>query len=90
MEEVFRKELTQACPAADDIELFERAVVEACACHLFWILPSKILKKDVEWGISTLRQRALVRLSDFAEISANLGHLEQLEPEEMPLYPAFR
>lgn len=78
MEEVYRRELSRGCPEAMDDRLFKRAVVEACAWRLLTTLSPGFLTKDQMWGISTLRQRVMVRLDRFAEVSATTGHLQAL------------
>lgn len=78
MEEVYRRELAQGCLEAADLQLFKRTVVEACAWRLLTTLYPDLLHKDQVWGISTLRQRTLVRLDRFIEVSASAGHLRIL------------
>lgn len=90
MEQVYRHELAKGCPEAADIELFERAVVEASAWLLLPTLSPALLKEDARWGISTTRQRALVRLDRFAEASAAVGHLELLGATARDLATALR
>jgi hypothetical protein len=83
--------------------------VEACAFWLIWSSNANLreaLRFDRRWGISTLRQRFVLRTGIFAETSRELGHLpalgafaarlhDRLRAEwpslpEMPLYPAFQ
>ena len=83
--------------------------VEACAhwvIGMFHPLRNGWLKKDRDWGISTVRQRALLRLDILAQTTEEFGHLEAIgatvrdmveklrefwpDVEEMPYYPAFR
>lgn len=75
MEEVYRHELAKGCPEATDDKLFKRAVVEACAWQLLSTMYTGLLNKDLPWGISTQRQRIVVRLDRFAEVSTAVGHL---------------
>jgi hypothetical protein len=83
MEQAYRAELVKGCPAAADDHLFFSAVVECCA---FWMLETceghksliELMDEDEKWGISTLRQRVLVRSSIFAELTACYGHLQAL------------
>jgi hypothetical protein len=84
MESVYRAELARGCPAARDDLLFGRAVVEACASwtlqlcarHRGTILD--LLEEDREWGISTKRQRVLLRAGILEQITAESGHLVAL------------
>jgi len=109
LEETYRAELAKSCIAARDEERFQRAMAEACA---YWTLRTTgwhladALIADGQWGIASLRQRILARLSALAERLADLDQLpattttcHQLaqylkglwpEMEEMPLFPAFR
>ena len=82
MEDAYRAELAQGCPAASDDTLFRRAVVEACAfwslvmCR--WFNVPKLLEEDDRWGISTRRQRVLLRSPILAQLTAEVGYLEAL------------
>jgi hypothetical protein len=82
MEAAYRAELVQGCPAAADDTLFQRAVVEACAywglVMCSWFDIPKLRAEDGTWGISTLRQRVLLRSPILARITAEAGHLEAL------------
>jgi hypothetical protein len=84
MESAYRAELARGCPAAQDDLLFGPAVVEACA---YWTLrlcsrnPRTILElldQDREWGISTIRQRVLLRAGILEQLTAESGHLVAL------------
>ena len=83
MERVYRAELAQGCPEAEDDRLYYPAVVEMCA---FWVLQTceaggpmpALMESDHSWGISTVRQRVLLRTGIFAELSARHGHLRAL------------
>ncbi|MEO7912220.1 MAG: phosphotransferase [Roseiflexaceae bacterium] len=84
MESAYRTELSRGCPAAQDDLLFGRAVVEACA---YWTLSLcsrnrrtilELMDADLEWGISTVRQRVLLRADILAQITAERGHLVSL------------
>jgi hypothetical protein len=107
-ETVYRAELVNGCPAAADDTLFYREVVKACA---FWALRSfefyqSIWEADGTWGISTVRQRAIVRFELLAQATAEYGYLEALgatagdlarrlqalwpDVAPMPYYPPFR
>ena len=81
MERVYRAELVKGCPEAANDRLFYPAVVEMCA---FWVIKTceegtallDLMDSDHTWGISTVRQRVLLRTGIFAELAASLGHLE--------------
>ena len=84
MEAAYRAELARACPAAQDEQLFGRAVVEACA---YWALGMcsrnmrsilQVMDEDFEWGISTVRQRVLLRAGILERHTAERGHLVAL------------
>jgi hypothetical protein len=109
MESVYRSELAGRCPQATDDSLFYPALLAARA---FWTIITlswgrqAILGEDGHWGISTVRQRHLLRLENFADGAEQFGDYPALSdlsrrlatnlrvrwnlPEEMPLYPAFR
>jgi hypothetical protein len=110
MEATYRAELRHALPWVEEEQAWRRSVVEASAFWLLsdlaeWLLPVA-LKEERVWGISTFRQRLLMRLPLFAELTREYGHLPALgrlaqqvadqlaerwpELESMPLYPAFR
>jgi hypothetical protein len=109
VEAAYRAEFIRGWPAAGDDAAFGRALVHACAYWLVvtlgWAL-ADTLTADSQWGISTRRQRNLLRLETFAALSAQHGQLlalGELAAElldrlrdrwgpgyEMPLYPAFR
>jgi len=110
MEAIYRKELSAGCePAAED-GIFYPALLSAWA---YWTVSTVVswgwedwMKKDFTWGISTVRQRHLVRLENFAEGAERHTLFPVLSDlarrlastlrdrwalgEEMPLYPAFR
>jgi hypothetical protein len=82
MEQVYRAELVKGIPVAADDDLFFGAIVELCA---FWVLSAcewdkltRLMEQDREWGISTVRQRILVRLGIFSELTASVGYLQAL------------
>jgi hypothetical protein len=84
MESAYRAELARGCPAAQDDQLFERAVVEACA---YWTLRHcsrnmrtilQVIDEDFEWGIATVRQRVLLRAGILEQLTAESGHLVAL------------
>ena len=95
-------------PEATDDAVFGRGMVVACA---YWTISTiswnlrNVLKEDHRWGISTVRQRHLLRLETLAAATEQFGYLEALgvfarqmqatlaalwPVEMMPLYPAFR
>ncbi len=90
MEQVYRNELIKGCPEARDDETFNRTVVEACAWQLLDTLFVGVLEEDGEWGISTHRQRVLVRLDRFSEIAESHGHLRALGTMARDLSNALR
>lgn len=89
MEAAYRAELQKGCPEATDDALFGRAVVAACA---FWVIdmcqwivqrrvwyePPAPMEHDREWGIATIRQRALVRSDILARTTQEFGYLEAI------------
>ncbi len=108
LEHVYRAELVKGCPAAEDDSLFFQEVVKACA---FWALYSfefyrDIWNSDGEWGIATIRQRAIVRFELLAQATVEYGYMEALgttaqvlaeklqarwpDTPPMPYYPPFR
>jgi len=109
LDAAYRAELARGCPEASDDERFYRVVALACAAWLVstvrWQL-EQALEADREWGISTIRQRQLLRLDRFARVAEQFGALEatgatarelarrlrdRWPPEaEMPLYLPFR
>jgi hypothetical protein len=85
METVYRSELEKGCPQAGDDWQFQQAVVKACACWMViitpamrggtwdWQLPDA---EDKQWGTSTMRQRTLLRLDSFGDLTEQFGCLE--------------
>jgi hypothetical protein len=82
MEASYRTELVKGCPEAADDKLFYRAVVEACAFWIstmfYWTPIPVLLKKDWVSGISTVRQRILVRFDIFVKTTEEFEHLEAM------------
>jgi hypothetical protein len=78
MENAYRAELIKGCPEAADDGRFYRAVVEACAACLINAHHALTLLGDNQWGISTMRQRALLRFDIFWEMSEEYGHLKSV------------
>jgi hypothetical protein len=109
MEDTYRQVLIQNCPAAADNRIFETALVDACGFWLLFTLARHLeaaLEKDLDWGISTTRQRILARLEAFISTSQEFNKLPGLcdissqildllrlrwaETPSLPLYPAFQ
>jgi hypothetical protein len=77
LEAAYREQLAQNCPAAQDDQLFEQALVDACAFRLFIIMTwlfSGALAQDDHWGISTIRPRLLTRLEIFITTSEQFNY----------------
>lgn len=68
MENTYRTILTKQRPIVESDSIFETALVRACG---YWMLDTltrhleSALRKDLNWGISTTRQRILARLETF-------------------------
>ena len=66
--------------AADDFH-FHNGVVEASAYWLImalgWYL-KRVITSDPDWGISTVRQRIMVRLGAFVDVSEHYEYLPTL------------
>jgi len=108
-EAAYRSILDTSCPEVADDARFGREIVHAC---VYWIISndnwmlSSAGEEDHQWGLSTWRQRVLLRLDLVARTTEEYAHLpamgetariclrrlHQLWPDvpEMPLYPAFR
>lgn len=89
MEAAYRRALAANQPEAADDTLFGRAVVEACVYWAFdtcqwvverpvWYAEPRVLAHDRQWGISTIRQRALVRAELLAQATAEYRYLEAI------------
>jgi Phosphotransferase enzyme family len=81
MEEAYRSELINGCPEAPELaddERFYRAVVEACAACVINSHNALTLLEDHRWGISTMRQRALLRFDVFWKMTEEYGHLNSV------------
>lgn len=108
MENTYRTILIQHCPVAEEDRVFETALVNSCGFWLLYTLSRHFeyaWKKDGDFGISTIRQRILARLSAFITISQELNRLPSLRATsswlldllhqrwsdvlELPLYPTF-
>ncbi len=109
MENTYRQILIQNCPSAADDRIFETALVNACGFWLLFTLSRHLeaaLEKDLDWGISTTRQRILARLEAFISTSQEFNKLPGLydissqlldllrlrwaETPTLPLYAAFQ
>ena len=108
MEDTYRSILVQKCSVAEDDKIFESNLVDVCG---FWLLDTlsrhfeSALKKDEDFGISTIRQRILARLETFIVTSQEFNRLPGLratscqlldllrhrwsDTPELPFYPAF-
>jgi hypothetical protein len=78
MEAAYRTELVKGCPEAQDERRFYRELIHCCAAHLIWQgiwMLENARQDDWRWGISTWRQRVLVRLDALAEATEQFGHL---------------
>ncbi|HJT89545.1 MAG TPA: ankyrin repeat domain-containing protein, partial [Bryobacteraceae bacterium] len=78
MESVYRAELVQTCPAAGDDRRFQRELVHCCAFWVIWQGEWRLEnagRDDSRWGISTWRQRVLVRLDALAGATEEFHHL---------------
>jgi Phosphotransferase enzyme family len=109
MENTYRAILIENCSATADDRIFETALVNICG---FWLLSTisrhfaDAIEKDLDFGISTIRQRILARLEAFIAISQEFNQLPGLrstssrllellcqrwfDVPHLPLYPAFQ
>jgi hypothetical protein len=78
MEAAYRVELIKGCPEAANDERFYRAVVETCAAYVIQCHNALTLQRDDRWGISTMRQRALLRFDIFSKLTEKYSHLESV------------
>lgn len=109
MENTYRAILSQNCPVAEDDRTFQTALVRICGFWLLYTLTrhfESALGKDLNWGVSTIRQRILARLEAFITISQEFNQLPGLRGTssqlldllrqrwvnvpDLPLYPAFQ
>lgn len=109
MENTYRAILIQRCPAAADEQIFAIALVKTCGFWLLYTLTRHLeyaLRKDLNWGISTIRQRILARLEAFMATAQEFNQLPSLRNTSsqlldllrqrwsnvppLPLYPAFQ
>ncbi|MBF2027978.1 MAG: phosphotransferase [Oscillatoriales cyanobacterium C42_A2020_001] len=108
MENGYRAILIKQRPIAESDSIFETALIRACG---YWMLNTltrhlePALRKDLNWGISTTRQRILARLETFITTAQEFNQLpglrgttskllERLRQQwsdvpDLPLYPAF-
>ena len=108
MEDTYRAIIIQHCPIAKDDGIFETALVNTCGFWLLYTLSRHFdtaLEKDIDFGISTIRQRIIARLSAFVATSQEFNQLPSLrdtssrlldfllqrwsDVPELRLYPAF-
>jgi hypothetical protein len=106
METAYRREAVVGIPEVGEDTIYLPALAAARA---YWTLATvswgwqNTLEKDGKWGISTVRQRHLLRLGNlaknpgaFSALGDVAGRLAEAlrarwpETEEMPLYPPFR
>jgi hypothetical protein len=77
MEAAYRAQLVRRCPPATDDARFSREIVHACAYWLIsngnWMLASAY-QDDRQWGISTWRQRVLLRLELIANTTTEFNY----------------
>lgn len=77
MESTYRAELVQGHPAASDDAVFHPALLAAgigwSLALLEWQSLESLFEKDYEWGISTVRQRVLLRFDMVARSAAEFG-----------------
>src|SRR5262245_552106 len=81
MEAAYRSELIKGCPEAPEVaddERFYRAVVEACDACVINSHSAVTLLTDHRWGISTMRQRALLRFDIFWKLTEEYSHLKSV------------
>jgi hypothetical protein len=110
VEQAYRGELMHGCTAAANDDLFARALVEGCAVALVrlhqWESVATLLRQDSEHDYVTARQKFLLVLATFVQLTAMAGHVEALgetarhvltklqthwpDAEPMPDYPAFQ
>lgn len=109
MENTYRTILTKQRPIIESDAIFETALVNACG---YWLLNTLMrhlksaLRKDLNWGIATTRQRILARLEVFITTAEDFNQLPGLRSTASRLldllqsrwrgtpslrnYPAFR
>lgn len=109
MENTYRTILIKQRPIVENDSIFETALVRACG---YWMLNTltrhleSALRKDLNWGISTTRQRILARLEAFIATAQEFNQLpgwrgtasrllDLLQQRwrgtpSLPDYPAFR
>ena len=117
MEHAYRSALAAGIPAVEEDAFFHRALLDAC---IYWLIVRlavalrapqgkndrlSALAEDKDWGLSSLRQIVLARLTSCLETAGSLGLDPPLQEtfarlrdrlaqawgpvEEMPLFPAF-
>ena len=81
MEARYRAELIHGCPAAQDDNVFEQALVTICG---YWLVNTlawhleRALEEDDTWGIASTRQRIIARLEAFIATSQGFGRFPAL------------
>jgi len=109
MENTYRAILVKQRPSVENDSIFETALVKACG---YWMLSTltrhleSAVRRDLNWGISTTRQRILARLEAFVTTTQEFNQLPGLRgtasrlldllqqrwrsTPSLPDYPAFR
>jgi hypothetical protein len=81
MEAAYRAQFVRGCPAAADERRFQQELVHCCAAWLIfshtWLLDD-VHRDDFRWGISTWRQRVLLRLDALAGTTEEFDHLRAM------------
>lgn len=81
LEAIYRTELSRACPAAADDQIYTQALTDVCGFSLLetlhWQLPPA-LEENREWGIATMRTRVLARLVAFIDTASAFDRLPRL------------
>jgi Phosphotransferase enzyme family len=109
MENTYRAIIIESCPIAADDRIFETALANTCGFWLLYTLSRHFkaaLEEDLDFGISTIRQRIVARLEAFITISQEFNQLtglrstssqllellqqRWLDVPDLPLYPAFQ
>jgi len=103
--ETYRTALAVGIREAEDDALFGLGLVAACVAGFMKNYGDDVLEKDRRWGISTVRQRCLLRIRILAKTAEQFGfpaiaHASNLlgdrldvlwsDVELVPIYPAFR
>ena len=109
METHYRAELIQGCPQAAEDAVWESELIRLCGFALLHTLAfdlEEAANENHEWGLATIRQRALARLDAFIAAAEEFRRLPRCAGwpagscpfwrragrirSRLPLYPAFR